>query len=1013
MIHSFTQQHIDFFYQWEKQFRGHKVHKNCISVEPVFYPYYHPHFGKPAKFDDGRVPTVFETVDSYAKKIVSWLNSVENKNDSKVTQPDPEQYTMPLTTYSVYLPNDAKIKVERMQQLLAMFGQCKHPISFEIIAASTIQLQLNCAESDKERLYTQIMGYFPECIIQEKIDLLQNLQQEQNKMSFIDLGLKEEFIRPLKMISENDIDPFIGIFTTLEQLQSDEMAVIQFLFKISEHPWADSIMRSTTNKIGQPFFYHAPEMQISAKQKISSQQFGCIFRLVARSSTKNRADEITKQIADTLIQLSRSNVNRLTTLSNENYPDHSHLTDVLKRTSHRSPMVINSSELQTFVHLPSNAINCSKFINTVKKTKSLPSVCEGHPFILGLNEHNGIVKPVSLSSIQKTRHLVCTGGSGTGKSNLLLGMILEDCRLNIGIAVIDPHGSLIDSVLKYIPPHRMKDVIYFNPSDKDFPLSLNILKAHTEIEKEVLSSDLVAAFKKNSLSWGDSLNSIFANAISAFLYSNKGGTLNDLRKFLIDKEYRNSFLKTVEDPSITFYWQKEFPLMRSASIAAILTRLDGFLRPKIVRNMVAQQVGLDFEYILENKKILLIKLSHGLIGAENSYLLGSLLLSKIYQAALARQAIEERQNFMVYIDEFHHYLTPSILDILSGARKYSLGLILAHQSLSQISESAISDSILANANTRICFRLSENDARKLSDGFTYFTPQDFQNLATGEAIAKVDRPEFSFSLKTKLISGDGNSQEIIDAIIQNSRDKYCVPREQVEQSLLEDLNFNYQPEKNNKETHKKSVPEAKEKDVRKNKTQEGIETSQVTSIQDSKVEATKKTLVNKKEITLHRYLQNLIKRIAESKGYKSTIEASTPNNKGKVDVLLEKDNKTIACEVSVTTDVSWEIHNIQKCLSADYDRILVCMSQKKSITEIKEKILEIFDVVEQSKIEIIESENLYLFFEQLIQENPIIETTQKGYKVKVEYESPGEIDMNKKRINVGKVILNSVNKMKK
>ncbi len=175
------------------------------------------------------------------------------------------------------------------------------------------------------------------------------------------------------------------------------------------------------------------------------------------------------------------------------------------------------------------------------------------------------------------------GATGTGKSTLLLSLITQDIQQGNGLCVLDPHGDLIETILRYIPEERSKDVVLIDPADSEFPIGFNILSAHSELEKELLSSDLVASFKRLSTSWGDQMNSVFSNAILAFLESTNGGTLADLRRFLVEKSYRDTFLKTVLDPNVVYYWQKEYPLLKSNSIGSILTRLDTFLRPKLIR----------------------------------------------------------------------------------------------------------------------------------------------------------------------------------------------------------------------------------------------------------------------------------------------------------------------------------------------------------------------------------------------------------------------------------------------
>ena len=214
------------------------------------------------------------------------------------------------------------------------------------------------------------------------------------------------------------------------------------------------------------------------------------------------------------------------------------------------------------------------------------------------------------------------------------------------------------------------------------------------------------------------MTSVLGNAVLAFLESEQGGTLADLRRFLIEPDFRKSVLKNVRDPEVVYYWQKEFPLLSGKPQGPLLTRLDTFLRPKLIRYMVVQKENkLDFRNIMDEGKIFLAKLAQGAIGEENAYLLGTLIVSKLNQLVLSRQEQKEseRRNFYLYIDEFQNFITPSMASILSGARKYRLGLILAHQDLRQLSseDTQVTSSVISNPYTRICFRLGDFDARKL------------------------------------------------------------------------------------------------------------------------------------------------------------------------------------------------------------------------------------------------------------------------------------------------------------
>jgi hypothetical protein len=194
-----------------------------------------------------------------------------------------------------------------------------------------------------------------------------------------------------------------------------------------------------------------------------------------------------------------------------------------------------------------------------------------------------------LSAEQRTRHVHLIGASGTGKSTLLFNLIKQDIENGEGIAVLDPAGDLVDRILGAIPPEWIDDVVLVDLSDEQFSVGFNILSAHSELEKTLLASDLVAVFERLSTSWGDQMNSVLQNAILAFLESDRRGTIADVRRFLIETPYRNEFLKSVKDSEVIYYWQKSFPLLSgNKSIGSILTRLDALLAKKPIRHMVSQ-----------------------------------------------------------------------------------------------------------------------------------------------------------------------------------------------------------------------------------------------------------------------------------------------------------------------------------------------------------------------------------------------------------------------------------------
>lgn len=998
------------FYEWEILGRGWLSAEVPVDLEPPFTPFFGHFINRQTIFDDGLRPTLLSSIASVFKK----------KKEIKTVELAPEvSYDLfpfsdssPLSVLQLRVSKQSKVAPQEMEQCLTMLSYCLRPISFEIIGTTkTITLQFVCREDDAGYIKSQVVTYFKGVPILE-IDNVQPIIDEELAIATVDFGLEQEFMRPLGQLKNAFIDPFTGLFSILENLREGEQVIFQVLFNGVMNHWDYSIISSVSDKKGGPFFEDAPEMLPLAKEKVSNTLFSATARLVSQAQTIEESFSILRKLTFALTTNTKSHTNSLRPLPNDTYTLAQRISDIELRESHRVGMLLNARELATLVHIPGPQLLSKKILTDNRKTKFAPKITEGHMFKLGLNVHDVVERVVTISNEQRLKHTHIIGATGTGKSTLLLSMINQDIANGTGVAVLDPYGGLIDRLISTIPLSRLSDVILIDPSDSEFPVGFNILKAHSDIEKEILSSDLVSAFRKLSSSWGDQMNSVLANAILAFLESTKGGTLIDMRRFLIEKPYRETFLSTVPDKSISYYWQKEYPLLKTNSIGPILTRLDAFLRPRLIRNMVAQSKGIDFEHILNKQKILLVKLSQGLIGSENSYLLGAFVVSKIHQAALARQTISDRSDFFMYVDEFQHFITPSMSHILSGTRQYHVGLILAHQDLQQVqkSDNEVLSSLITNAGTRICFRLGDNDAKKMAEGFSFFDAQDLQNLSTGEAIVRVERPEFDFSLSTipfEPSPGDFASKE---SVIEKSRENNSTPKQEVEAILMESM------------ADVESPPSVEQKIPEKQKGYTSLRKQEAISKPEHKLEPVPsgkvadeqiKEVVKKKEISQHRYLQSLIKKMAESKGYKATIEAPTPDGKGSVDVAIIGNDLKIACEVSVTTDSTWELHNIEKCLSAGYDEVFVCSVDKKAIETLKEKVSEKFGSLAKQNVSIGDPEDLFVLLDANIQGQRNSETTIKGYRVKVQYDDISGEAMQKKRESVAKLISDAMKKFKK
>ena len=606
------------------------------------------------------------------------------------------------------------------------------------------------------------------------------------------------------------------------------------------------------------------------------------------------------------------------------------------------------------------------------------------------------------------------GASGTGKSTLLLNLILQDLERGAGLAVLDPHGDLVDEILRRMPPVRGSTTWCWSipptPSTRSASTSSS---AHTELERTLLSSDLVAVFRRLSTSWGDQMTSVLGNAILAILESERGGTLVDLRRFLVEAEFRREFLRTVRDPEVVYYWQKEFPLLTGKPQAPLLTRLDIFLRPKPIRYMVAQQESrLDLRRLMDEGKILLARLSQGAIGEENAYLLGTLLVSKLHQLAMSRQdvAASERRPFYLYIDEFHNFVTPSMESILSGARKYRLALILAHQELRQIQSRSpeVLGAVFAHPFARVCFRVGDQDARTLAEGFTHFDARDLQSLSIGQAIMRVERAEYDFNLATSMLPSvdDAVGAQSREKITAQARARYGRPRAEVEELIRRP------GEEREVESERVGAP-TPSTPCRHQAAEAGPPV--VPSVEQLAVSVGVPTEVPSpgRGGQQHKYLQSLISRWAEANGWRAVIEERILDGFGNVDVALRKGEHALACEIGITTSPEHEVGNIQKCLAAGFERVVVVSPEKKSLNQIKSRAAADLDKEQANKVSYCSPEELFDLLDGLEAESSSRGMTVRGYKVKVRYKASKPEEKEEKRSAVSAVIAKAMKRMRR
>ncbi len=392
----------------------------------------------------------------------------------------------------------------------------------------------------------------------------------------------------------------------------------------------------------------------------------------------------------------------------------------------------------------------------------------------------------------RRRHMYVIGKTGMGKTNLLENLAIQDIQKGHGIAFIDPHGDTAEKLIRAIPASRINDVIYFNPADQDFPIAFNVMEKVSPEYRHLVASGLVGVFKKLwADSWGPRLEYILRNAIIALL-EYPGSTLLGVTRILVDKSYRDRVVEKISDPVVRSFWVDEFskwdPRVLQEVISPIQNKVGQFLSSALIRNIVGQTVSsFDVRTIMDERKILIMNLSKGRIGEDNSALLGAMMITKIQLAAMGRVDMpeEERKDFYLYVDEFQNFATESFANILSEARKYRLNLVLANQYITQIDEK-VRDAIFGNAGTLVSFRVGAMDAEALEKEFEpVFMMNDIVNLPKYQIYLKlmidgIAGDAFSATTLPPIALQDGGNEE---KIIRISRERYATSKADVEEKI--------------------------------------------------------------------------------------------------------------------------------------------------------------------------------------------------------------------------------------
>lgn len=418
--------------------------------------------------------------------------------------------------------------------------------------------------------------------------------------------------------------------------------------------------------------------------------------------------------------------------------------------------------------------------------------------IFGVRDGWGQDTPFSLSTPDRRHHLYAIGKSGTGKTTLLRNMIVQDIAAGRGVGVIDPHGDLAGELLDCIPRSRIEDVAYFDPSDAEYAVGLNLFARVPPDRRHLVASGVVGSFKAIFPDFfGPRMEYVFYAAVAALLDCENVSFLS-LPRMLTDARYRAWVVRQVKDPVVRAFWECEFEShdkhTKSEMVSPILNKVGPLLMTPQIRNVLGQVRGrIDARFMMDRGRIFITNLSKGKLGADKAGLLGSLLVTQFQLAAMARADTPEaeRRDFFLYVDEFHSFVSDSFASILSEARKYRLCLTLSHQYMGQLKRE-VAQAVMGNVGTFLAFRVGHADAEELQKLYgNSYAASAFTSLNNGEVYAKMlsdGRDIEPFLGRTLPPLGVWHGRR--ETIIRRSREKYSRPQSVVEDKIANGLRFN-------------------------------------------------------------------------------------------------------------------------------------------------------------------------------------------------------------------------------
>lgn len=682
-------------------------------------------------------------------------------------------------------------------------------VGFELVSAHQhIYFYVRVSTEGRYVVEGQIYANYPDAEITEVKDYVhKDILNKDKGFACANMVLNRSDIYPIKSHPQFEDDSLVGIFSVLSKASNGEEAWIQVISKPLEETWSLNLgrkwsMKKTSIKNifrlrdymklkGKAALRSAEKEEFHKKAEKNIYQVG--IRIGYAAPTQAMAEAKLESLKRAFFQFNTTDYNGFRGVKTS--PD-GFLRDYANLRFGPS-YLLNVEELASVYHYP-HPDQVPHIVHVVSRKKeppeSLPkegSIPLNEMSVFGSTNYHNQNTRFGIKRIDRRRHLYVVGKSGTGKSKMLELLIASDIQAGKGVGVLDPHGDLVDNVLKYVPEHRKDDVIIFDPGDMEFPIAFNPLEQVPEEYRIRVTIGFVEIFKKLfGNNWTNRLEHVLRYTTLALLDS-PNTTVLSILKMLSDKNYRQKIVANIQDSVVKNFWVNEFAgwseKFDNEAIMPLLNKVGQFVSTSLIRNIVGQPENkVNIREIMDDQKILLMKISKGKLGEENCGLIGAMMITKMQQAAMQRADMpeEQRKDFYLYCDEFQYFATDTFAEILSEARKYRLNLTMAHQYMGQLSD-LVKTTVFGNVGSIINFRVGAEDAVSLEKEYTpKFMVRDIINLGVREMYIKMSIDgEIKDAFSARTIDVPPITHDLSAEIRDLSRAKYCRPLSEVQEIL--------------------------------------------------------------------------------------------------------------------------------------------------------------------------------------------------------------------------------------